>query len=159
MTIKLLELHVCLRNRLETSAGPPAPYRRRSTFTTIRLGEQCWLEKQWKQHLVPPPSGVKAVASIQWEGAKVKILIPAGRLTAAEESQRLEVKGWSSLLWLVCCWKIHLKRSIHHVGDAVGPALIGSGLMLPTCDHSNGLTCFKKKFKMHVIRLLPALVE
>lgn len=36
-------------------------------------------------------------------GAKVKTLIPAGRLTAAEESQRLEVKGWSSLLWLVCC--------------------------------------------------------
>lgn len=85
-------------------------------------------------------------------GAKVKTLIPAGRLTAVEESQRLEVKGWSWLLWLVCCWKIHLKRSIQHVGDDVAPVLIGGGLMLPTCDHSKGLTLFKKKIKMHVIR-------
>lgn len=38
MTIKLLELHVCLWNRLETSAGPPAPYRRRSTFKSVQAG-------------------------------------------------------------------------------------------------------------------------
>lgn len=150
MTIKLSELHVCLWNRLETSAGPPAPYRRRSTFKSVQTGWTALAGKAMEATFGAPTQWCESCSFYTVRGGK--ILIPAGPLTAVEESQGLEVKGWSSLLWLACCWKIHLKRSIHHVGDDVAPVLIGGGVMLPTCDHSNGLTHFQKRLKMHVIR-------
>lgn len=113
------------------------------------MDEQRWRKRQKKQHVVPPPSSAKAAASIQWEeGSKVKVLIPTGRLTAVEESQRLEVKGWSSLLWPASCWETRLKRWIYHVGEDVTLALIGGWGWR---DHSNGLRRFKQKFKKYVI--------